>query len=80
MAAKFAEAGPLLLQHERQVFLVFAPLGEAWCNMYDERTHLVLRHGIIVGGTPIAGSGIYIAFMSIAQIFEVQSILCRQYT
>jgi hypothetical protein len=80
MAAKFAEAGPLLLQHQRQVFLVFAPLDEAWRNMYDERTRLVLRHGIIVGGTLIAGSGIYIAFMSMAQIFEVQSVLCRQYT
>jgi hypothetical protein len=60
MAAKFAEVGPLLLQRERRVFLVFVPLGESWRNMYDERTRLVLRHGIIVGGAPIAGSGICI--------------------
>lgn len=57
MAAKFTEVGPLLLQRERQVFLVFVPLCEAWRNMYDERTRLGLRHGIIVGGAPIAGSG-----------------------
>jgi hypothetical protein len=41
MVAKFAEVGRLLLQRERQVFLVFVPLGEAWRNMYDERTRLV---------------------------------------
>jgi hypothetical protein len=58
MAAKFAEVGPLLLQRERQVFLNFVPLGEAWRNMYNETTHHILRHGIIFGVAPIAGSGI----------------------
>jgi hypothetical protein len=80
MAAKFAEVGPLLLQRERQVFVIFVPLSEARRNMYDKRARLVLRHGIIVAGAPMSGSGTCIAFMSMPQIFELQSVFSRQYT